>query len=656
MDAGYILFPLLFLSIVIVVIVFYNYLSPIKRGPWVCVVWCIFSWIMTLSYICFLPADYNLHLRRECIREERSDCGSYSTFLNNKTAFKIIWNIIYWGNFLNVWVTVPFFQSYYKSGGFTKAQRSLDSIKENIVTYLLMLTAAVVAVIVLLSTKMFTFERLLGVAMALASFLTLSLYVVTLGYGLIDLPRLLWRKGSIKTTKDNHAFRAARYFESLKKESENLAHSTRLVQELIDNYEPDGIHDHYIEDLNTELAMSNELLQGVLGSSSLDQLKIDVLFNPSGADTSRALKQRIENFRRQREIDLGGAEFADLERSITRSQLKTFKKHKKQLRQGRWIVSKSTWSFLNHSNSYNTIVDYNNNATKEVGFQRFLIKTRYNKVTLVLIRSTAVIMFLFSLLIIWGESVMFIQKYDLSPISLLLHAKPLHSWNILFMFIFLFYSAICALSSLIRLRLFNIYRLVPHQSDPPSLFFLACYASMFMSPLCQNALVFLHADKEGQSFYGDVISVMNVIPIIGTYFQLYFPLVILLVAILAFFNLTDRILSCCKFQRFGVDSARNKESIRKGETIIASLSHGGTIESMNLIDFDESYITPTSTPDSTELASFEPEIHRPNLIRAPNSPKRPPKSSFGTSKGESLMSASDKPSSSDNHLDKFSFD
>lgn len=57
------------------------------------------------------------------------------------------------------------------------------------------------------------------------------------------------------------------------------------------------------------------------------------------------------------------------------------------------------------------------------------------------------------------------------------------------------YLTYCSLSVLIRIRLFNYYHLVPHLSDPPSLFFFACYASMLVMSCVQNVLVFLRASK-----------------------------------------------------------------------------------------------------------------------------------------------------------------
>ncbi len=48
----------------------------------------------------------------------------------------------------------------------------------------------------------------------------------------------------------------------------------------------------------------------------------------------------------------------------------------------------------------------------------------------------------------------------------------------LFIFLSITYMAICVYWSLFRLRLFNFYRLIPHQqTDPSSLMFCALYVS-----------------------------------------------------------------------------------------------------------------------------------------------------------------------------------
>ena len=84
---------------------------------------------------------------------------------------------------------------------------------------------------------------------------------------------------------------------------------------------------------------------------------------------------------------------------------------------------------------------------------------------------------------------LYIDKYflpldtvDLSPFSQLI--KVLHMEGFgkeLFCFIPLSYMALCAYTTLFKIRLFNYYRLVPHrQSDANSIMFSAKYVVSFV--------------------------------------------------------------------------------------------------------------------------------------------------------------------------------
>jgi hypothetical protein len=126
----------------------------------------------------------------------------------------------------------------------------------------------------------------------------------------------------------------------------------------------------------------------------------------------------------------------------------------------------------------------------------------------VMYRIFATFSLLLSLLIIYGEVVMFINinqpNINISPLSLLLHINSLYFWVDILFFLLMTYMCFCAISVLVKIRLFNYYHLVRSLSDPPSLLFFACYLSMIITPLSSNILVFVNAYSENTTVYARV--------------------------------------------------------------------------------------------------------------------------------------------------------
>ena len=112
----------------------------------------------------------------------------------------------------------------------------------------------------------------------------------------------------------------------------------------------------------------------------------------------------------------------------------------------------------------------------------------------------------------------------------------------------LLYMSICVSRSLFAVTMFGPFCLRGNrQSHGVSLIFNSQYLVRLQFPLGYNYLLMLKYDTSTTAF-SDFIGQMNVIPLFGTKFSVYAPLLIIAVCLLTFFDIHTRILSFLGFQ------------------------------------------------------------------------------------------------------------
>jgi len=135
------------------------------------------------------------------------------------------------------------------------------------------------------------------------------------------------------------------------------------------------------------------------------------------------------------------------------------------------------------------------------------------------------------------------------------------------------------------LRIFNYYRLILHQqTDSNSLLFSASYLNRLTAPIVFNFLFMIH---NRETAYFAVMGDGGVIPIFGSYFfQVYFPMFVLIVCLATLFNVYSRILKCLNITRFQFDEDFSHSQIDEGKDIIARVRkqrqrHANSEEDLN---------------------------------------------------------------------------
>jgi hypothetical protein len=155
----------------------------------------------------------------------------------------------------------------------------------------------------------------------------------------------------------------------------------------------------------------------------------------------------------------------------------------------------------------------------------------------------------------------------------------------------------CSYTTLFRLEIMTFYRLVPHGlSDPNSLLFSAAYLARLFYPLCYNILfVVRYANEAGstnKTAFVQFMGAIDQVPVFGHwYFQLVFPITVLLVVFIVAADFHKRIIACFT-DVFEQEEDFEHASIKEGKELLqrertARLSVSG-------VPHDGNRVVPTS--------------------------------------------------------------
>jgi hypothetical protein len=118
------------------------------------------------------------------------------------------WLLVYWVTFVLSWGVLPLQQEYYASGEFTFRRRLCQSLRINIAIYAAMALIGGGVIIWMMVKQVTGSLPLLGVLTAAGNAWGLLLIVVMLGYGLVEVPRALWKSSSLSGQKKRLQFHA----------------------------------------------------------------------------------------------------------------------------------------------------------------------------------------------------------------------------------------------------------------------------------------------------------------------------------------------------------------------------------------------------------------------------------------------------------------
>ncbi|XP_071952878.1 G-protein coupled receptor-associated protein LMBRD2B-like [Antedon mediterranea] len=472
----------------------------------------------------------------------------------------IIWKIVYWTTFLLTWAVIPLLKSYANAGDFTVRGKLKSAFIENLIwygSYLVIFGALLIYVIV--SPKLnIDAAQLQVIGITASNTWGLLLLVLLLGYGLVEVPRKYWAESS-KSYLLNHTYFQVAKLSTEKSEAdeelEDILEDIRKASDVIRYNHPLRKH------VNTIIEKCPDAFQDSLSKHLDDFQEYDdrrAIQMPSEKDLVKLHQKVIAAILSQR-------------RTETQWNLMVEKACKlEDIQQNEICASRE----FHHSLQPQYTGWATHICTPKVEWYWKIV------VEPVCLKVLAVVLVIFSFMVIWSEVTFFSKDPVLSLFAVFINIAKQNYHYIyieLACCIIITYLCVCSYYTVFKIRIFNFYYLAPHhQTDENSLLFCGMMLCRLTPPLCLNFLGLIHLDGhvtgENNMIETSYTSIMgrhlDVLPLLENGFYIYYPITILLLCIATFFNLGGRCLSCLGFQQFVGEGDMTTDYVSEGRELI----------------------------------------------------------------------------------------
>eukprot|EP00164_Ancoracysta_twista_P001405 GFYU01001828.1.p1 GENE.GFYU01001828.1~~GFYU01001828.1.p1 ORF type:complete len:588 (-),score=24.12 GFYU01001828.1:148-1911(-) len=478
------------------------------------------AWFFCFSIVGLVPLDISQTYARRCHEAGDTDCPSNFSEVSGNLLV-VTWEVLYWITFCLCWAVLPVFTSYAESGAYTRADKWKQALKENVIFYAVCGLFAGGFLIYLMAASQLDVAGIKGICIALANTWAMFLLVCLLGHGLVDVPRKLWLKGNREKNLRYSQFRAVGVFEALDSSQYELKRTIASIQKTVESISDSNHLKQYADILQSEIPSNVELGN----SRRLSDADEDVEVSYKGLIKLRnnLKRAKLDLERAQCQWDNLLMHTRILEDVINNCNQpdRAFHSSIRNKRTGLLAAQRDHWEWMWRVKFYPV-------------FMRTLSVTC--AVLSVLILSCELTAFSgFTLLSIWNPY----PHIDDLTVQVIISIP-------------LCYSCVCTFYSIFKIKVFNLYELHPNkQTDGPSMLFNAQIVTRLVAPLCFNYMEILQTkDAKFYEMYDDI----DVVPLFGDYFNIYFPIAILLFTIATIFNLFERVLRLCNINQLFADT------------------------------------------------------------------------------------------------------
>eukprot|EP01105_Mastigella_eilhardi_P014187 TRINITY_DN3227_c1_g1_i2.p1 TRINITY_DN3227_c1_g1~~TRINITY_DN3227_c1_g1_i2.p1 ORF type:complete len:806 (-),score=170.50 TRINITY_DN3227_c1_g1_i2:47-2464(-) len=446
------------------------------------------------------------------------------------------WIFLYWATFLLCWLVYPCLQSFSTAGDFGLLDKLKTTVKENVLFYGVSgVVLCFMLVLVLIWTQ--DFKNWYGIAMSCSNAYGQLLLFLLLSYGLINIPRTLWRKSCQAKSLKACQFQVVSLKHDADKYREQLTATLRRIKYYDEIVRREDVYRVYINkviercppeyaDVKPDYEEGDELT-----FSTATKLNYNIKAQTNLARQSESLYNSIV---------LTALRLEDITVSKWRPEHAVLWTTRPQRANKFFAVAE--WAVLCHAGPF-------------------------------LLKATSLACCLATLVIIWSELTFAFNDPTLSIVALAVQPEIIRISDILLTIVLilpLVYLVVATYSSLFEVRIFNYFRLLPHQqTDANSVLFSAAYLCRLAPPLAYN---FLHLLKMNGTAFGKVMNYMNNVPFFGgDLFMNFIPWILLPLCVLHAFDVIPRIVRLIpvqRLQRFIYDDDFSDDQIDEGVEIL----------------------------------------------------------------------------------------
>jgi hypothetical protein len=177
-------------------------------------------------------------------------------------------------------------------------------------------------------------------------------------------------------------------------------------------------------------------------------------------------------------------------------------------------------------------------------------------------RLAAIFLAIVSIILLWSECSLAFEDRQLSIVYQLVHYSPAA-----LSFLVLLFVCCVGYATLLRVRIFSLYEIIPHVSDTNSLQFFSLFLSRVIIPICNNAAEMMGV--EGTAFQ----EVFDVAVLGSRQFNAFVPAILLPLVIGSLFDAWARLAECLgiagRFEQGSKDKTK-EEDVQTGRTLLQS--------------------------------------------------------------------------------------
>ena len=436
--------------------------------------------------------------------------------------FGPVWYMIFMTTQVTAWLLLPISQGYVLSGEFTVKKRLKASLMSNLVTYAILgvVGAALLGYMIVLK-GLRSVSDVVALCLACSNAFGLIVLVIFLASGLVAIPKMLWRMGDAQSVLNNYYKEACQLFDPLQDAVTDFwvikEEITKLNARISDENRP------YYDIMLEEVANVEAKLREGFPMTTRPYDK-----NGHAAATG-------EDADHAHLVDLN-ARLKALTKVVTRTKYM-------------WSVA------IFKCAKYDDVV--NGRSGGHAGRLTLLFWKTF-ATPLFLIASLCT--WALSLMILWSELILPFRAMTSSPLGLieLTIDSPIHFVGTT---VFLFYMAVTSYWANFQLKINDTYHIVPGNSDPVSMCFNATFLTRLIMPLCYNFLWMGNiTDKSDLVTYAELFGRMNVVAILGDWFNRFIPLFIPIIALLIESKILNKILTSIGVEeKFSIHDLQNTD-------------------------------------------------------------------------------------------------
>ncbi|XP_059048256.1 LMBR1 domain-containing protein 2 homolog isoform X1 [Achroia grisella] len=520
------------------------------------------AWYFSFVIMFILPLDITFTIQRS--QENTTNIQPVQQSNENTTAspvdpceqtwncvFPSLWRVVYWTSQCLTWLIMPMMQSYSKAGDFTVKGKLKSALVDNAIYYgsYLLICGILLIYIALKPGVYLDGPKIKAIASSASNTWGLFLLILLLGYALVEVPRNLWNNSKKNYTLTYSYFKIAK-LSTDKCEAEetvdSILDSLNSVTAAVGSGHP--LHRH-VETIVQKLPIQ---LRDRLNSRAPPErpqppsLKSLVNLHKKTIKALHVLQRTETQWGLMLERIFHLEDIATNLRSPDKRFQHTF--HTPRPRVQRIL--------------YPPLIEW----YWECFMKQYFLKTM------------AVITCLLSVAVVWSEMTFFCKKPVLSIFAnIVIAAKNNYNYAAIVTIstMIIAYMFYCAYSTVLKIRLLNLYYLAPHhQTNEYSLIFSGMMVCRLTPAMCLNFLSLVHMDshviKERimETYYTQIMGHMDVLGIIAEGFNIYFPMLVVLLCLATYLSLGSRLLSFCGFQQFVGDDELTTDLVDEGREII----------------------------------------------------------------------------------------